>query len=319
MDDLVGGFFGLELPSYGNFPFAEGERCALLNSGRAAFECLLLSMPRPARVFVPRFTCDTVLQPLQRMELPVLRYELTEDWLPLLPDAASQDDLLLITNYFGLTGKAVELAVAQHPGPCIVDATMAFFSPPPVGAPAFYSLRKFAGVPDGGVACAPFPIQIPEKEDRSAGRARYLLERSELGAEAALPMSEAAETELCCLPRRMSPLTRKMAQGIDWEYVRERRICNYKILHAHLAELNHLELPQEPPAAPFCYPFVSTIPGLRDALIDAGLALPLFWPEVIRDTPAESPANSLARKLLPIPLDQRYEGKDILSVIRKCL
>lgn len=324
MDDLIGAFFGLELPppaaGQGAFPHAEGACCAWVSSGRAAFECLLLSMPRPARVLVPRFTCDTVLQPLRRLGLPVLRYELGEDWLPQLPGDAAGDDLLLLTNYFGLTGAAVAQAAAAHPGPSVVDATTALFAPPLPGVPAFYSLRKFAGVPDGGVALAPFPVHRPAGEDRSAARARYLLERVELGAAAALPASEAAEGELSALPPlRMSPLTRALVRSLHWGRLAAARRRNYAALHARLAPLNHWELPAEPPSAPFCYPFVSAIPGLRDALIDNGFALPLLWPEVIRDTPASSPANALARRLLPLPLDHRYTPEQLLAVVNRCL
>lgn len=321
MDDLIGAFFGLELPQAGRgFPYGESPYCAWVSSGRAAFECLLRSMPRPARAFVPRFTCDTVLEPLHRLGTPILRYELTDDRLPRLPESAGRDDLLLLTNYFGFTGDAVERAAAQHPGACIVDATTALYSPPPEGIPTFYSLRKFAGVPDGGVACAPFPIQLPDEEDSSVARARCLLERIERGAEAALAASEAAEAELSANPpRRMSRLTRAMVRSIDWEQIAAARCRNYAALHARLAPLNRWILPDAPPSAPFCYPFLSAIPGLRDALIDNGMALPLFWPEVIRDTPADSPANLLARRLLPIPLDQRYTPDILLEVLNKCL
>ena len=317
--DIIGGFFGLDVPNYGNFPYAESAHCAWLCSGRAAFECLLRSMPRPSRVWVPQYTCDTVLQPLHRMQLPVLRYELDEEWMPMLPDDLRDDDIILVTNYFGLTGEAVTKTASAYPGRCIVDATMALFAPPPEGVPTFYSLRKFAAVPDGGVACAPFPIRLPEQEDRSAARALYLLERLESGAEAALPASECAEKELSAAPRRMSPLTRRMLHGIDWDVVAKRRIRNYLNLHEKLAPLNRLTLPETPPSAPFCYPFLSGLPGLRDALIDAGMALPVFWPEVIHATTAASPANVLSRKLLPIPLDQRYDAAQILSRIEKCL
>lgn len=311
-DNYIGGFFGLELRQGGGFPHAEGEGCAWVSSGRAAFECLLRSMPRPARVWVPRFTCDTVLQPLRRLGLPTLRYELTPEWLPELPEPAREDDLLLLTNYFGFTGEAVAAAAAAHPGPCVVDATTALFAPPGE-LPTFYSLRKFAGVPDGGIACAPFPIQLPGEEDRSAARAAYLLQRIEEGAETALSASECAEAELSAAPRRMSPLTRALVVSIDWARIAAARLRNYAELHARLAPLNRWTLPAQAPSAPFCYPLVSGIPGLRDELIDSGLALPFFWPEVIRATPATSPANALARTLLPLPLDQRYAAAEILQ------
>ncbi len=317
--DMLGGAFGAELPHVGNFPYAEGQCCAYVNSGRAALECILLSMPRrPARAFVPRFTCDTVLQPFERLGIPVLRYEmrgeLFSDAEPQLPEPARDEDLLLLTNYFGMSEPARlhELAEA-YPGPCVVDAATALYAPPVDGVACFYSLRKFAGVPDGGVAVAPFPLLLPEREDRSARAAIALWQRVELGAEASMPDFEALENRLQGEPRRMSPLTRALLDSIDWECIAHRRRVNYASLHARLAGLNRLTLPTVPPSAPFCYPFLSGIPGLRDELVDARIALPFLWPEVIRDTQEESPANRLSRALLPLPIDQRYTPDALIA------
>ena len=68
-----------------------------------------------------------------------------------------------------------------------------------------------------------------------------------------------------------------------------------------------------------CYPLVSGIPGLRDALIDAGIALPLYWPEVIETTEASDTENRLARTLLPLPLDQRYGKRDMERLLTQIL
>ncbi len=317
--DMLGGAFGAELPHVGNFPYAEGQRCAYVNSGRTALECILRSMPRrPARAFVPRFTCDTVLQPFARLGIPVLRYEMRGELFseaePQLPELPGDEDLLLLTNYFGMSEPARMRELAEaHPGPCVVDAATALYAPPVDGAACFYSLRKFAGLPDGGVAVAPFPLLLPEREDRSARAAVALWQRVELGAEASLPDFEALENRLQGEPRRMSPLTRALLDSIDWEHIAHRRRENYAALHARLASINRLTLPSVPPSAPFCYPFLSGIPGLRDELVDARIALPFLWPEVIRDTQAESPANRLSRALLPMPIDQRYTPDALIA------
>lgn len=315
----MGGFFGLEIPDYGNFPYAEGPRCAYLNSGRAALECLLRHMPRPSCLHVPRFICDTVLEAPARLGIPVRRYDCTTRLAPILP-TMGEDEAVLLVNYFGLTGEAVAAAAAQLPGRCLVDATTALYSPPLPGIPTFYSPRKFCGVADGGVACAPFPLhQLPETDDRSSSRSLYLLERVESGAESALPASESAEAALAASPRRMSPLTRRLLRSIDFQAAAARRLENYATLHHALQDLNHLPLPDSPLYAPMCYPLVSGIPGLRDALIDAGIALPLYWPEVIETTKACTVENQLARRLLPLPLDQRYTKTDMQGLVKLIL
>lgn len=318
-NDMMGGSFGPELKRYNNFPHTESSCCALLSSGRAALDCLLSNMPRPRRVLIPRFICDTVTEPLQRMELPIVRYQVTEQLEPCPPPDADSRDLLLLVNYFGLTGEAVHAAALRHPGPVIVDATTALFTPSLPGIPTFYSPRKFGGLCDGGVACAPFPLELPTEQDYSAERMLGMWQRAENGLTTAAEAIQQAEDSLSAPPRRMSALTRILLQNIDWQSAARKRLQNYATLHAALAPINRLQLPPHPAFAPMCYPLVCGIPGLRDELIDAGVALPLYWPEVIAATSADETENRLARTLLPLPLDQRYTPTDMQWLIERIL
>lgn len=315
MQDMMGGFFGLELPDYGNFPYAESPCCAYVSSGRAAFECLLQHLPRPDRLWIPRFICDTVLQAPQRLGIPVGRYDCTAQLEPLLPDIPA-GDLILLVNYFGLTSSRLKATLSRYPGQCIIDATTALYTPPPAGAPAFYSPRKFSGVADGGIALAPFALHnLPQDTDSSSASSLHLLERLEAGAARALPACEEAEARLNAPPRLMSPLTRRLLRSIDFNHAAACRCRNYGILHRALGGINRLDLPGVPEHAPMCYPLLCGIPMLRDSLIDAGVALPLYWPEVIENTGACDTANYLARQLIPLPLDQRYEEADMQRLI----
>ncbi len=317
MEDMTGGIFGLEAVSATpSFPYAESPCCAYVSSGRAALECLLRNMEPPARVLVPRMACDTLLEPLQRMGLPVTRYGCDAQFRPLLPPDIGAGDILILINYFGLTGDAVAEAAAAAPCRCVVDATTALYAPPLPGVPTFYSLRKFAGVPDGGVALASFPLtQLPQEEADSTLRMLPLQLRTAQGAVAAAAASEAAEQSLSAPPQRMSALTRRILGTLDFAAAARRRLRNYAVLHRALAPLNRLSLPAVPPCAPMCYPLVSGIPDLHDSLIDAGIALPLYWPEVIAATEAYETENRLARTLLPLPLDQRYTEADMDRLI----
>lgn len=306
--DMMGGAFGLELPLVDSFPWRESGCCAYLNSGRAAFECLLRNLPElPERVFVPEFVCDTLLEPLARLQLPVVRYHCRHDLSPILPDSACAADAIVLVNYFGLTSAAVAQATAEFPGTVFVDATTALFAPYLPGTYTFMSPRKFCGVPDGGVALSPGPLQLPDEQDVSAGAALHLLQRTESGAAKAFAACAAAESRLSqTAPLRMSTLTRVMLRSIDFSSVAQVRLRNYEYLHHKLGHINRLRLPDHPVCAPMCYPLVSGIPGLRDELVDAGVALPFYWPEVIDRTSAQDTENQLARTLLPLPLDQRY-------------
>lgn len=321
MSDMMGGFFEWAFGrEYNNFPYREGENCALLNSGRAALACLLDNTLRPKRIFLPRFACDTLEEPCRLIGCPIIRYECSPDLSPILPGDINPEDIVILINYFGLTGHRVEEAARQCRATVIVDATTALYAPPIPGVSTFYSPRKFAPIPDGGIAIAPHALpHRPRQMDSSADRALYLLRRAEDGALAARQACDTAEAQLSHHYRAMSPLTRRMIQGIDFDAAAQRRLENYAILHQALAPLNRLSLPEQPECAPMCYPFVSGIPGLRDDLIDAGIALPLYWSEVIEKTPAHSLENQLARTLLPLPLDQRYGRADMQRLLHLIL
>lgn len=316
----MGGFFAAAEPQeQGDLPWEDGPCCALVSSGRAALEVLLHNLPcRPRRVWVPRMACDTLLQPMQRMGLPVARYGCDEQLRPLLPEAAGEEDALILINYFGVTEAAVAAAADCFRGAVLVDATTALHAPLPAqAAGVFYSFRKFLPVADGGAAVARYPLtQRPEEEDDSRTRERFLHLRAAQGAHAAAAAAQEAEDALSAPPRRLSPQTRQRLRGICCADAAARRRDNYRRLHAALAPLNRLELPAEPPAAPMCYPLVSGIPDLRDSLVDAGIALPLYWPEVIAATAPHEAENRLARALLPLPLDQRYTAADMQHLLR---
>lgn len=290
-----------------DFPFASSSSCVWVNSGRAAFECILHSLPqRIGRVWLPRFICNTLLQPLERMRLPVRFYEVDAQMHPVpVPDIAT-DDVLVAVNYFGLTAEAVAQVVEQVPCTVVVDATTAFYAPPLPGVPCFYSPRKFAGMVDGGIAVAPFSLVEPAAQDAASdARCETLLQSC---SDAAV---QAAEDALSGAPLRMGEVSKELMLSIDWNAAAQQRLRNYAVLHRTLAPLNRLQLPAEPIHAPMCYPFVSGIPGLRDYLIDAGVRLPLYWPEVIAATDASATENKLARTLLPLPIDQRYTEQDM--------
>lgn len=290
-----------------DFPFAASSSCVWVNSGRAAFECILHSLPqRIGRVWLPRFICNTLLQPLERMRLPVRFYEVDAQMHPVpVPDIAT-DDVLVAVNYFGLTAEAVAQVVVQVPCTVVVDATTAFYAPPLPGVPCFYSPRKFAGMVDGGIAVAPFSLVEPAAQDAASdARCEALLQCC---SDAAV---QSAEDALSGAPLRMGEVSKELMLSIDWNAAAQQRLRNYAVLHRALAPLNRLQLPAEPVHAPMCYPFVSGIPGLRDYLIDAGVRLPLYWPEVIAATDASATENKLARTLLPLPIDQRYTEQDM--------
>lgn len=74
----IGGFFGLELPEYGNFPQWHPGRSVAVDSGRRALEYILRRLGDVRCVRVPLYTCRTVVETVERLGIPVIPYRIDE-------------------------------------------------------------------------------------------------------------------------------------------------------------------------------------------------------------------------------------------------
>ena len=286
----------------------ETERSIRFISGRAALGCLLDNMPRTfRRALIPVFTCDTVLEPFRRRKISILRYRVDKQLTPQIPDDTTEDDLLLLTNYFGLTGPNVAQVCVTPPCQIIIDAATSLYVEPPSDIPIFYSPRKFCHVPHGGLAISPNPLSTlpPQQEKHPVYPAQLSPTLHIFRQERELQNNEAL----------LSPEGQAVLSQFNWESDDAQRRHHYAILHAALKDINRLHLPDEAPGGPMCYPLLSGIPNLRDELADDGIRIPLFWPDVIRHTSASDSENYLARNLLPLPLGPALKEVDIHHII----
>ncbi len=315
----IGGFFGLELPGYGNFPQWHPGRSVAVNSGRSALEYILRRLGKVGRVYVPLYTCRTVLEPMKRLHIPVIPYRIDERLEPEELPELKEGEFLLYTNYFGIKEKYVDFLASRYGGRLIVDNALALYSPARSGVASLYSPRKFSGLPDGGVAVmdAALPLPEPEERDVSLPDAVFLLECLEQGPERASAACERNERRLQNAPlRRMSRLTERLINGIDYGQAQKRRMDNFLFLHERLGHLNRLSVEPDSLSAPFCYPFWTAFPELRNVLIDERILIPLLWREILEEAPAGSLERKLALHLLPLPVDQRCGLQDMERVAR---
>lgn len=311
-NETIGGYLELELPYFGNFPH---RNALLVNSGRNAFE-LILGTLQPRRVHLPFYTCDAMLPPLERAGIAHQFYSVTEALEP--PDGLdpAANECLVYTNYFGLKDAACDRLVERFGDRLILDCSQALFYRPPAGAAAFYSPRKFVGIPDGAAA---YGAAAPDdlEEDRSEPRFAHLLGRIARGAEGAYADFQRSEAELGkALPRRMSALTLRLLDATDFVAVARRRRDNYALLHALLGATNRLGFELDHGAVPLAYPYLGPDPDLRRRLIDAKVFVPTFWPNVRAWSPPGSWDRELADRLLPLPIDQRYGRMEMERVAR---
>lgn len=317
-DTAIGGYFEFELSP------AQGEyypNAYHFQSGRAAFLSLLLT-GRPTLVWMPRYLCESMFEPLYQSDTPFKLYTIDEQLGIADTIYLKANEWLLYVNYFGVCDHQVARVLSSFPPESIIiDHSQAFFSTPPACLATLYSARKFFGVPDGGYLITDLPVKQPEEEDNySLERCKHLLKRLAVGPEYGYVDYRAAEASLTKLaPLRMSKLTCSLLGSINYDFAKTRRSRNFIKLHAWLGQHNRLYFPIDNNQAPLCYPFLPASAGLREKLIALRIFSPTYWPDVIDRAPAESFEVALAKALTPIPIDQRYHPDYLTNFLKSTL
>lgn len=306
----IGGYFELELP---RFPELHAEAIAL-NSGRFCLE-YILRCKKYSKVYVPYFTCDSAVEPLEKLGVPYEFYHIDKDY-HITDDIRLQDgEALMYTNYWGLQDEYCKQLAYRYQKQLILDYTQAFFSNPIAGIDTFYSCRKFLGVPDGGYLYTDAKIDFELEQDKSYTRMESLVKRIDLSPEAGYDDFHRTSEEFHHIPiRRMSNFTKRMMQGINYGYAAQQRLDNYNFLRKHLGgrQLNFGEVPM-------VFPLESEQgQELRKMLIAKKVFVAKYWPNVDEWAGEDALETWMANHILPLPIDQRY-GKDdmerILNII----
>lgn len=306
----IGGYFELEL-----YNGKEYHKSALrLSSGRNALKYILLAQ-NVQKVFIPAYICDSVLEPLKELNIPYEFYNIEEKFeIVSLPKVAENQKILYV-NYFGLKKKYVDSLVKAYGHKLIIDNTQSFFDLPVDGIDTFYSPRKFFGVSDGGYLYTQHLLTKEISQDYSQPYTAHLLGRLDSDAASFYAIYKEAEQRLSRQPlKHMSEFTRRILSSIRYPYVRQRRKKNFSFLHKALGKYNLLKLDFDSVEAPFIYPFINNDPSLRNRLIGNKIYVATYWQEVLSNPYAGETERRFAEKIIPLPVDQRYNIKDIKQI-----
>jgi hypothetical protein len=309
----IGGYFELELPRGRGGWHRES---LALNTGRACMAAIL-QHECPRKVHLPFYMCDALLRPMQEAGVAVEFYALDARLQPVGLDGLDSDGLLVAVNYFGLLSATIA-ALAQRFGRRLVaDHSQAFFERPEPGPWTFYSARKFFGVPDGAYLYAPEAIDIrplPNPQSDIRHLVNRLIGRQQTGYQ----QVRRFEQRIDCRIRSISTLSERLLSAIDYEDARARRRHNYLALHARLAEDNLFDATLPAEATPFCYPLLLPHVVDRAALARHRLYVPTLWEDVMKHAaPGFDFERDFAARLLPLPVDHRYQPEDMADAVRR--
>lgn len=303
----IGGYFELELPKYPEF---HADAIAL-NSGRYCLE-YILRCRKYSMIYVPYFTCGSAIEPIIKLGIRYKFYHIDKNYHIVDNLELADEEALLYTNYWGLHNNYCEHLASKYGDKLILDYTQAFFSKPIIGIDTFYSCRKFFGVPDGGYLYTDASCELNLEQDESYQRMDSLTKRIDLSPEAGYDDFHKTGTLLRnSTILRMSKLTKRLMQSIDYKSAAQKRIDNYNTLCSRLGGKT-----PRPDEVPMVFPYTSEVgQELRKHLICNRVFVAKYWPNV--DIWAESDSEEcwLANHILPLPIDQRYGINEMQLII----
>lgn len=315
MKKEIGGYFELEIGCGKGFMHSFAT---MLGSGRMAEEIVLQSLLPISKLWIPFFTCQVVLEPIRKLNIPYEFYHIDNNLEISQEVILSKDEYLLYTNYFGIKDEYVSKLADKYKYYLIVDNAQALYAKPTNYSNAIYSPRKFVGIPDGGIAYSSQPIDVNDIPiDYSYERCNHLLKRLDCEPSFGYEDFRYNSQKLSSLPLlRMSKLTKALMMSVDYEYIKEKRIRNFKYLNDKLKDINQFSISSmDSFSCPLVYPFLPKKEGLKQFLISNKVFVATYWPNVLEWCKESDIEYKMAQRLVHLPIDQRYDLTDMNYII----
>ncbi|RDU58612.1 hypothetical protein [Helicobacter sp. MIT 99-5507] len=299
----IGGYFALELCK-NSYPH---KNALHLNLARSAIK-LIIKTHNIKEIFIPYFTCKSVLDSIKEQNCNIRFYHINEDLSPRLD--CKKHCWIIYNDYFGINKNNVKLLNKKYKN-LIIDNAQSFFAKK--SKICFYSPRKFLGVSDGGILYDNKSKIDNIKQDSSLYRAKYLFTRIENGAEAGYSDFLKAEKSHTKHIKTMSNLTYTLLQSIDYKQIKQKRIKNYNYLNNALK--NSIKPNLESDEIPMIYPYFGD-KSLREKLIKNKIFVATYWNDMEMWCEKKSFELHLRDHLLPLPIDQRYGEFEMNRIIK---
>lgn len=311
MGKPIGGYFELEIRDGEHFH----PDALKLSTARNCLEYLLLSKGYK-KIYLPYYTCEVLLEPINRLGLTYEFYSIDEYLDPIIDKDLNADEALLYTNYFGIKQKTV-IKLARKYSNLIVDNAQAFFAKPIDGVDTFYSVRKFFGVPDGAYLYTNIFLDKEFETMQHNDHINHLIGR--LVDKPESYYLDFVSSENCFANigiHKMSVLSEKILKGLDYLHIQEKRRFNFKLLHRFLGSFNLLKFDDiDPLDVPMVYPFFFNKTDLSQLFLTNRVFVPKYWSCVLGWTNEQSFEFQLSENLYPIPIDQRYDKEQMEYVL----
>lgn len=328
----------------------KGTDSFFLSTGRSAENLVLDTIsernPYVRKVaLIPPFTCDTVIVPFLRHNYKVISYPIDNTLNVNLNRfretlIASEAQVVLVHRYFGFdTLKSFEKIIHEFSPKGVVfieDRTQCIYSGFE-SLPADFiigSIRKWAGLPDGGFAVCKTGVFSNKSTDYNrelehlkleASYAKYEYLHKNIGEKQHfLNLYRRAEQQLNSEASyfQISPASVAIQRSLDLPVLKKKRRDNYKRLCEGLKGNNALRI-LTPNLSEIEVPLYFVLclkerDELQDHLRRNDIYAPIVWPKAEVCPEVCNEAQSIYDSVLCLPVDQRYDVDDMDRII-KCI
>ena len=109
----------------------------------------------------------------------------------------------------------------------------------------------------------------------------------------------------------MSKITKKLIKSIDINFVKERRMSNFKMLDYFLLSSNGLKIILDEEDVPMYYPYLNFNIEVEKLLIKNGIYVERLW----NPMPLNTVEGVFQKHLMLLPIDQRYSKVNMQRII----
>jgi len=320
------------IADYWGLPTNAGARFSNARSALA----MLVSTIQPKRAWIPAYVCHSVAEVFDTNNVPIFYYSVSDTLEPdvfQLKKDCTAGDMVFGINYFGQAPSASFCHFAHQRDDLIfvedcaqtIDTGKSTW-----GNWRLISPRKVVGVADGGFILPSFKtskckikFSAHRNSEIDIWHAAVLRfeDNTKKNNQYWHSINQEHEKNIVINDTRMTRLSYELLKHIDAPSIIQQRKINFDTLHARLAHIAFLPV-KKPDFCPFGFPIrlnenFRTI--MNNELIKRGIFPAIHWISLPSPSDQFDKEHLLAKELLTLPCDQRYNISDMQYIATNVL
>lgn len=333
------------------FPNVESNNSYYFVSGRMAIYALIKSLNiSKGNVLLPSFTCETVIEPFQKINYEINYYDIKKDLTIDIEDLknkieSNKTNIILFHNYFGFnTCESINsiLDYVKKKNIIIIeDLTQSYYSSFKRIACDYYvsSLRKFIATPCGGILLTSknkIEIEYSNNSEKNWKIDNVAIEAFDLKKKYIYNDMDELKNEYLCkyieLKNQINDFdeivsfsndTKSILSNVDVGLLMEKRRNNYKILLDNLKGIENIEIIFENidnEIIPLYFPIYikKERHAFQKYMSENQIFCPIIWPksDYLKEYNNKI-VDYIYESIICIPCDQRYGKEEMEYIVKK--